>query len=149
MSREIRITLFVLSFVIMFTACERHIISPLPDTDLEEILNIQWALQSFRTDHQVVLPPEDQPYTITFETDSTFSGRADCNEIFGNYFAKADQSMRVKRIGTTYVYCGENSMDDRYLKALSSVNSFSVRESRLFLKYGKNSSLVFRKNVQK
>lgn len=145
--RHILLFLF-LSFVMISITCDRRIISPRPDTDLEEILKIEWTLQSFRAGNLVIHPPEDQTFTITFETDSTFSGRADCNDMFGHVTIGPDQSMSFERIITTEIGCGKNSMDGRYISALYSVYSFSIRESRLFLKYGKNSSLVFRKTIK-
>jgi len=51
----------------------------------KEFLNTPWQLESFVTGGDIIKPPADQPYQISFTSDSTWEGRSDCNEIFGGY----------------------------------------------------------------
>jgi len=61
-----------------------------------------------------VAHPEN--YTIVFGTDGTFRGRADCNLIGGRY-ANAEGFKIIPGISTK-AYCGENSLDQKYLEGL-------------------------------
>lgn len=56
-------------------------------------------------------------YTIVFRTDGTFRGRADCNLIGGRY-ANAEGFKIIPGISTK-AYCGENSLDQKYLEGLA------------------------------
>lgn len=60
--------------------------------------------------------PNPENYTIVFRTDGTFRGKADCNLIGGSY-ANAEGFKIIPGISTK-AYCGENSLDQKYLEGL-------------------------------
>jgi heat shock protein HslJ len=58
-------------------------------------------------------------YTITFNSDGTVDGKADCNSFSGTY---SMTNGVIITIGTsTQALCGANSMDQQFLQLLSSV----------------------------
>ncbi|MBC2735479.1 MAG: META domain-containing protein [Desulfobacteraceae bacterium] len=55
-------------------------------------------------------------YTIVFGTDGTFRGKADCNLIGGRYVNT--EGFKITPGPSTMAYCGENSLDQKYLEGL-------------------------------
>lgn len=110
----------------------------------KEFLNTPWQLESFVTGGDIIKPPADQLYQISFTSDSTWEGRSDCNEIFGGYQLLPDSHLKIKMFGTTEIYCGEESLDDMYDKAVYGMNAYEIRNKTLHLYYGENAELVFR-----
>jgi heat shock protein HslJ len=64
--------------------------------------------------------PNPENYTITFNTDGTLTGKADCNSFTGIY-SQANGSFTIKLGATTLAFCGEASLDQQYLALLSNV----------------------------
>jgi heat shock protein HslJ len=60
-------------------------------------------------------------YTIVFGTDGTFRGKADCNLIGGRYVNT--EGFKIKPGPSTMAYCGENSLDQKYLAGLGLVTA--------------------------
>ena len=113
------------------------------DPPIKEFMNTLWTLESFEVEGEVIMPPKDQIYTILFKDDSTFTGKADCNDIFGKYLISSDQSIKVIKIGTTFAYCGKNSMYTNYYSALDNIYSYRIDTTQLYLYYAKSSRLIF------
>ena len=65
--------------------------------------------------------PSPENYTITFNEDGTFEGKADCNNISGTY--SQENGFAITLGPTTMAYCGETSMDTQYLQLLGSVSA--------------------------
>ncbi|WP_426432027.1 META domain-containing protein [Winogradskyella sp. HB-48] len=73
--------------------------------------------------------------TITFKDSINHaSGFSGCNTFFGNYTLK-ENTIKFGPIATSKKYCGaeQNNLEKEYIKALSEVNSFTI----------KNDSIVF------
>jgi len=116
------------------------------DTEVEdkEFLNTIWTLTSFEIDGEKINPPEDQVYTIQFKEDGTFTGQSDCNEIGGKYRIVENNLIEIIQIGTTKIYCGEDSKGNDYTSAISESHSFNINNSKMFLSYGtENSKMIF------
>ena len=63
--------------------------------------------------------PAPDKYTIVFNVDGTLTGTADCNSFNGTY---SQQNGFIIKLGaTTLAYCGEASLDQRYLDLLNNV----------------------------
>src|SRR5262245_10228162 len=57
---------------------------------------------------QGVVPAEQQPdYTITFNTDGTYSGKAACNQIAGTYKTSGD-SLTITAGASTLAFCPDS-----------------------------------------
>jgi heat shock protein HslJ len=77
----------------------------------------QWVetVEQESAERTKVAHPEN--YTIVFGTDGTYRGKADCNLIGGSY-ANAE-GFKITPGPSTMAYCGEQSLDQKYLKGLS------------------------------
>lgn len=56
---------------------------------------------------------------ITFKTDGTFEGKADCNNSCGTYSQSNGFTIKVE--ATTMSFCGATSLNQQYLTLLGSV----------------------------
>ena len=129
-------------FVLFFLAVgckDKTLIEP----PIKEFLNTLWTLESFDVEGEVVTPPKDQIYTIQFKNDSTFSGKSDCNDIWGHYTLGQNHSLTISNLVTTKKGCGEKSMGERYFEALLVVKSYRIDTNKLSIYYGQNSKLNF------
>ena len=85
------------------------------------ITNIVWQWTSVTTkptgETTTVAKPQD--YTITFRTDGTLSGKADCNTFSGTYSQASGFSITIG--ATTMAACAEGSLGQQYLELLSAV----------------------------
>ena len=79
----------------------------------------QWVNVTNQTTKQTTTVPSPENYTITFNTDGTFVGKADCNSISGTYSQTNGFSIKVE--STTMAYCGDTSLDQQYVTLLGSV----------------------------
>jgi heat shock protein HslJ len=92
-----------------------------PATDPNAIQGIvwQWVSASNKTTNQTTTVPNPENYTITFNADYTFTGKADCNNIAGTY--STANGFSIKLGPSTMAFCGEKSLDQQYLQLLGSV----------------------------
>lgn len=79
----------------------------------------QWTSVTNQTTKETTTVPDPRNYTITFNTDGTFTGKADCNNIAGTY--SQTNGFSIKLGPSTMAYCGEKSLDTQYLQLLGSV----------------------------
>ena len=97
--------------------------APVPPTATPSnaITNIVWQWTSVTTkptgETTTVAKPQD--YTITFRTDGTLSGKADCNTFSGTYSQASGFSITLG--ATTMAACAEGSLGQQYLELLSAV----------------------------
>lgn len=113
------------------------------DAETKELLNTLWTLESFETDGEVIVPPEDQIYNIQFFADSTMKGQSDCNEIVGEYIIFNNNQMEILEFRTTEIYCGSDMLNDNYTVAIKEVNSFVFNGKMLILYSSQNIILSF------
>jgi heat shock protein HslJ len=79
----------------------------------------QWVSVTDQTTKQTTTVPNPGNYTITFNADYTFSGKADCNNIAGTY--SQQNGFKINLGPSTMAFCGEQSLDTQYLQLLGSV----------------------------
>jgi heat shock protein HslJ len=109
-----------------------------------DLLGPVWELVSFQPSRGVIEKlPSGQDYYVLFKSDGTFSGRADCNSIFGKYRAEQEGIISVGSIGTTYVLCPEESHLDEYLDALRRSTGYEQSGDHLRLSFGKRGVLRY------
>jgi hypothetical protein len=110
---KILIALAVCFGLIVLVACSSG--------DDDSITGIDWKWQSVTNQTTGVITAVEFPsdYTITFNKDGTFEGKADCNNIAGTW---SDESGFSITLGpSTLAFCGEASLDTLYTGLLSSV----------------------------
>ena len=125
MNKLIRSTLVLacLSLVLVVVAACVPPPAPVPPTAAPSntITNIVWQWTSVTTkptgETTTVSDPQD--YTITFRTDGSLSGKADCNTFSGTYSQASGFSITIGAVTTAA--CGEGSLDQQYLELLSAV----------------------------
>lgn len=84
-------------------------------------------------------------YTVSFNTDGTVAGKADCNYFTGEYSSNEEGSVGLSSVSTTKVNCESNSNSNSYLNSVTDPQSFEVRgENTLTLNTGAG-TLVFTK----
>ena len=107
-----------------------------------------WQLSSIRQTtpaFQGVVPVEDQPrYAITFNTNGTFSAKADCNTLQGGYVAGTDGKLTLTPGPSTIVQCPEGSLSDLYIIGLDKVASYAIAGSQLTIKLDDQGTLVYK-----
>ena len=125
MNKLIRSTLVLacLSLVLVVVVACVPPPTPVPPTATPSntITDIVWQWTSVTTkptgETTTVAKPQD--YTITFRTDGTLSGKADCNTFTGTYSQASGFSITIG--ATTMAACAEGSLGQQYLELLSAV----------------------------
>ena len=96
-----------------------------------------WTLSAVTQDvpaFQGVIPPGDQgKYTITFNDDSTFDAKADCNQVSGGYRTGANGSMSIQPGPSTMAFCPAPSLGQAYTSALGLTTSYEIASGTLSL----------------
>lgn len=86
-----------------------------------------------------------ESYTVSFNTDGTVAGKADCNYFTGEYSSSEEGSLGLSSVSATKVNCESNSNSNSYLNSVTDAQSFEVRgENTLTLNTGAG-TLVFTK----
>ena len=84
--------------------------------------------------YQGVIASEDQPrYAIRFDTDGTFTARADCNTVLGGYEVSGRDGLTITPGPSTLVACPDGSYGSLFVHALSTVESWSTTDDQLTL----------------
>jgi heat shock protein HslJ len=109
----------------MFAACEQA-------TSPSELLTAQgkWELQSLNGMN--VSNPET--FTVTFGADGELGAFADCNVCGGEYEVKGN-GISIEIQFCTEAYCGDGSLDRRFLEALANTTRFSRQGDHLTLEH--------------
>jgi heat shock protein HslJ len=79
----------------------------------------QWMSVTNQTTKKTDTVPNPENYTITFDTNGTLTGKADCNNFSGTY--TQTNGFSIKLGATTQAYCGAASLDTKYLSLLSEI----------------------------
>jgi heat shock protein HslJ len=82
-------------------------------------INWQWTNVTDSTTGQVMTVPNPAQYTISFNTNGTVNGLADCNTFTGTYSMTSGLSIKITT--KTKSACEEASLDQQYLQLLESV----------------------------
>jgi len=91
------------------------------------------------------VPEANQPnYTILFNTDGTFSAKADCNTVQGGYVAGSDGTLKLTLGPTTIVACAEGSLSDLYLIGLGKTASYAIAGGQLTITLTDGGTLVYK-----
>ena len=105
----------------------------------------QWTSSTEASPPSQAVTPDPENYTITFASDGTFSGKADCNQIAGTYVV--DGSDLTITVGpSTLAFCGEVSLDALYLDYLGRVATYAISGSELTTTFaGDTGTMTFTK----
>jgi hypothetical protein len=109
-----------------------------------DLAGTEWRLESFVIGDQVEAVEEGQRYTISFVSDSTVMGWADCNLCTGGYELFEQDSIRIV-IGCNRESCNRSS---EFQGAINTSFRYEVPDSKLILYYidfftNEDSQLIF------
>lgn len=92
----------------------------------------QWAglVETAPASQSVVPDPEN--YTLVLRPDGNLAITADCNMVGGSYTLEGD-ALTIELGPSTMVFCGEQSLDQQYLKLLGNIEGYGVEGNRLVL----------------
>ncbi len=79
----------------------------------------QWTSVTNQSTSETTTVASPENYTITFNSDGTLTGKADCNNFNGTY--SQENGFSITLGATTMAFCGEASLDTQYLALLGSV----------------------------
>ena len=89
-----------------------------PPSSIQGIL-WQWTSLTNKTSGTTTPVSSPENYTITFNSDGTLAGKADCNNFSGSY--SQENGFTIQLGASTMAFCGEGSLDQQYLELLGSV----------------------------
>jgi heat shock protein HslJ len=128
MKRRSLIVLVALTVALVAAACQ----SGSSSSGLEGTW--QWTSSSEAVPATISNVPDPENYTLTFASDVTFSGKADCNQIAGTY--TVDGSDLTIAVGpSTLAFCGEDSLDAIYVASLGKVATYAISGDELTLTF--------------
>ena len=99
------------------SAC-RPITPPAPTDTIQGIL-WQWSSDADRTESTTQAVPNPEVYTLILDANGTLVGQAECNSIAGTY--SQENGFSISLGASTMAFCGEASLDQRYLQLLGQV----------------------------
>jgi uncharacterized membrane protein/heat shock protein HslJ len=103
-----------------------------------------WRLVAIRrpgaAEESVAAAPQ---FTVRFDADGRYSGRAHCNSFTGAYERPAPDTVRIRAGAATLAACPQPSLADEYLRALASATSYRVSGEELRLTYNTSGELTF------
>jgi heat shock protein HslJ len=104
----------------------------------------QWSdlVETSPASQSVVPNPEN--YSVTFQDDGSLVIQADCNNGGGTYTRAFDSNSLTIEVGAlTRAFCGEESLDNRFLFLLGSVTGYEIADDRLYLTSAENARMGF------
>lgn len=90
-----------------------------PADENAAMIDIVWQWTQLNDQGGMTTVPDPANYTLTFRSDDSFTGTADCNGISGTYSTRNGFSVNVQ--STTTAFCGEDSLDALFLSTLAEV----------------------------
>jgi len=98
---------------------------------------------------QGVVPDDQQAnYTITFNDDKTFTAKADCNNLSGEYVtgdpAASSGPLTIKPGPMTLAACPEGSLGDLFVIGLGGADSYVIDNDVLTINRGDGGTLTFK-----
>jgi heat shock protein HslJ len=105
--------------------------------------NTIWRWQSSDSATGKITVDKPENYQLEFKADGKIFLKADCNGGGGSY-ATDDNNISFMRIFTTKIFCGEKSLDNRFLRGLESARSFRIEGNTLSIgSEGENGTMKF------
>ena len=97
-----------------------------------ELKNTVWRWQESNAPMGKTTVDKPENYQLEFMADGKLSVKADCNGGGGSYTTEGD-SISFVRIFTTKIFCGEKSLDNRFLRNLESARTYRIEGNNLLI----------------
>ncbi len=105
--------------------------------------NTIWRWQSSDSETGKITLDKPENDQLEFKADGKIFLKADCNGGGGSYTTE-DNNISFVRIFTTKIFCGEKSLDNRFLRGLESARSFRIEGNTLSIgSEGENGTMKF------
>jgi heat shock protein HslJ len=104
----------------------------------------QWNAATTKAPASQSVVPNPADYTIMFNTDGSYNGKADCNQINGQYTTNGS-SITIKPGATTMAFCGDASLDTMFIAGLGSATTWAVSSGNLTLTNAAGDTMTFAK----
>ena len=102
----------------------------------------QWQASTTASPASQSVVPNPANYTIKFASDGTYAGKADCNQIAGQYTVSGS-SLTIKAGPSTLAACGPDSLDTLYVTGLLSTTTFKLDGAQLVLTNAAGDTMTF------
>ncbi len=134
MSPEIRfVAASVCAVILLGLAGPSGLVAPAAADEIAAITGKLWKWHgTMMNDDSRRAPDDPAKYTLMLDPDGSLSVQADCNVHGGTYTARGQQLTLTVTHGTMAM-CPPDSLDQAYLKDLSEIRLFLVREGQLYL----------------
>ena len=86
----------------------------------------QWAASTTPAPASQSVVPDPENYTLQFAEDGTFSAKADCNQLSGEYEAGDGGALTITPGPMTLALCPAESLSDIYVASLGLTQSYEI-----------------------
>lgn len=112
----------------------------------DEIIGIKWQWAQLTETEPAAqsVVPDPENYVVVLNADGTASLKADCNMVSWTYTLEGT-TLTFNTLGpSTLAFCGEDSLDQKFLSTLGKGGTVSLEEGRLVLELSENAGrMVF------
>lgn len=131
------LTLFAILAAVAAGGCSETI------TDPSAVVGMTWKLTSIQEGSgQATTVADPTLYTLRLTSDGRAEVKSDCNQCGGPY-TLAEGSLTSGPLACTKVFCGDTSLDSKFVAALEGSRSFRITDDELVIEGG-NAVLRFR-----
>ncbi len=133
------IILCLLAAVISFSGCTDKVEDEPNQSEVQNIGKEDIVDKEWQWSQTIEVNPESQTdvtdpgkYTLIFSDDGTYSIKADCNSGSGSYTIEENR-ISIDPGPMTLAYCGEDSLDSKFLAYMGNVNFIAIKNDQLVL----------------
>ncbi len=103
------------------------------DHEDDDYYRRRWRLDVVVYSSGIFTPNDGGVYTVSFNNESTFSGRADCVDFEGRYEVGRSSTLNINTLDSEEGACGTDSISSMYLEELANARSFSGNADELVI----------------
>ena len=86
----------------------------------------QWSASTTTAPASQSVVPDPENYTLQFAEDGTFSAKADCNQLGGEFTTGDGGTLTIAPGPMTLALCPAESLSDMYVASLATVQSYEI-----------------------
>ncbi len=114
-------------------------------TPREKLMGTSWRLSELNQGSGMARPEGDAPFTLTFASDGSYSGQADCNRYGGTFRIDGDDRLTLSQGLSTLAACPSGMASNAFFRSFNGVTQFIVDGERMILS-GAGGTLLFRRD---
>jgi para-nitrobenzyl esterase len=111
----------------------RSLLRQVANSGRAALFNATWEWTELTTPAERVIVHAPERYWLRFERDGKIAVKVDCNRGMGSYSLAGGDGIAFGPIALTRMGCPPESLEGRFVDALSRAASYSVRDGELFL----------------